>query len=1245
MTSFVHLRSHSQYSIKEGLIPVKKDKKRPHLKLLATYAAENNQEAIALTDIHGVFGMINFYKTVREKGIKPIIGSDVWIEPDVTQPENSRKKMIRLNLICQNQEGYKRLMELISRSNLDNHIDKVPRIKQSWLLENSNGLIALSGDGTHGELASLLVEGATEEDLQKASEVVAFYKEAFPNRYFLEVQRYDQPNEFEQVSGTLELSEMHGVPVVATHPINFGRREDYYAHEIRAAIASKKAVVDVDYVSDYTPEQYFKSTEEMEQLFADIPQAVVNAGLIAQKCSAEIELNKSYLPHVDSENGKTEAELLIEYAQKGLEKRLLENFSDPQEREKVRAEYQSRLDEEVQIINNMGFPGYFLIVADFIGWAKENDIPIGPGRGSGAGSLVAYSLSITNLDPIPHGLLFERFLNPERVSMPDFDIDMDMFRREEIIDYVRARYGFESVSQIATFGTNDVRGAIRATVRATGTPYEVGDIISKAIVNDADLTIAKILEQGEIKAKYESSPAVKKILDLAQLIEGSIAGVGTHAAGVLISPTKISDFSPLHYTSDKDMEAEKKKKDSVKSDGEVGSTKKGGASLVSQYDKDDVESAGLVKFDFLGLATLSFMKLATDMIQKDLNQKIDLDKVDLNDPKAMEVFLNGDTVGIFQFESSGMQSLLKGCKASSFADVTALNALYRPGPMDLIPTFQNRKLGLEPIEYPDPRVEDLLKETQGIMVYQEQVMKVAQILGGYSLGGADMLRRAMGKKKPEEMAANREIFAKGASEKGLSREQADDLFDLIETFSGYGFNKSHAAAYSMVSVQAAYLKSNYAPYFYAAHLTMAGILEGTRSVPKMGKMVTDMKSHGLSLLPPDINKSDVLFGVNNNDVAYGLAAVSGIGLPVANKIVKTREESGDYTSVYDFIRRFGRKSITENFLLALVGSGAFDSLHPNRPQLLAAVPDLVAYSAALNKKSGAKNVKVIQQDAFGFGDVAPKATRRKKAAVVEGEEVAEVVIPEPSLPLEYPNISSQDLLTKEKALTGFYISSHPFDSFVKDLQGIPSALPLAKLDDIEDDKKSYLVAGVITSLENKVSKASGKKRVEMEISDGPENRKLMIYANNLDKLKDQGFVPGSFIAAEIKVKADFMNEDGPKIMTLEDCWNFEKYESRQARSLFIAMEEEGLKDLQRISEKHPIKDGQVPMKVVVYLPVSETSYNKIELGSTVRIPNTPEAIKELKNSFSPEQIKFGFDREFRFEAKAYKNDNKNKYRK
>ncbi|MBP6494762.1 MAG: DNA polymerase III subunit alpha, partial [Rhodoferax sp.] len=905
---FVHLRLHTEFSVVDGTNRIDE---------IVKAAAADGQPALAITDLNNLFGAIKFYKEARGKGVKPVIGAEIMLEglgADATA-------LSRLVLLVQSKQGYLNLSELIARAYTQNVVKAQAVVKLAWLQELGEGLIALSG-AQAGPIGQALVQG----DVARAHELALQLGSIFAHRFYIELQRAGRVDDEAHVAAAVQLAARMKLPVVATHPVQFTLEDDYEAHEARVCIAEGEILGNQRRVRRFTREQYFKSSAQMQALFADVPSALANTLEIAKRCSLTLVLGKPQLPDFPTpevDGQRMSPEEYFRYAShEGLKARLLHLYPDADQREKQRERYEARLEFEIATILKMGFPGYFLIVGDFINWAKANGCPVGPGRGSGAGSLVAYSLKITDLDPLEYNLLFERFLNPERVSMPDFDIDFCQANRDRVIDYVKDKYGKEAVSQIVTFGTMAARAAIRDVGRVLDMSYTFCDGISKLIPNKpgTHITIEGAIKAEPILAeRLEKEDEVKTLVALAQKLEGMTRNVGMHAGGVLIAPGKLTDFCPLYQ-------------------------QPGSESAVSQYDKDDVEAIGLVKFDFLGLATLTILEIAKDLIvsRHKGQENFAFEDLPLNDPKVYKLFSDGKTEAVFQFESRGMQGMLRDAKPTRLEDLIALNALYRPGPMDLIPTFVARKNGREEIEYPHPLVAEMLSETYGIMVYQEQVMQTAQILGGYSLGGADMLRRAMGKKKAEEMAEHRAIFRAGAAKNNIDETKADEVFDLMEKFAGYGFNKSHAAAYSLLAYHTAWLKVHYTAEFFCANMTVE--MDDT---DKLKVLFEDAQKMGLSFEPPNVNRGNYRFEpVSDKVIRYGLGAIKGTGQAAIDAIISARSESGPFSSLFDFCVRVDRSRVNKRCMEALIKAGAFDTLQLNRAALIASVDRAVDFANA-----------------------------------------------------------------------------------------------------------------------------------------------------------------------------------------------------------------------------------------------------------------------------------------------------------
>ncbi|OGT02260.1 MAG: DNA polymerase III subunit alpha [Gallionellales bacterium RIFCSPLOWO2_02_60_31] len=989
--SFVHLRLHSEYSISDGMVRVDG----------AVAAAHGDaMPALALTDLSNVFGLVKFYQSARGKGLKPIVGCDVFISNDA-----DRDRPHRLLLLCQSREGYLLLCRLLSRAYLENQHRGRAELRREWFHEGTSGLIALSGAHL-GDVGCALLSGNAKQAEQFAQEWAGL----FNNRYYLEVQRAGFADEEHYIQAAAQLAAKLGLPVVATHPVQFLAADDFKAHEARVCIAEGYVLNDKRRARQFTAQQYFKTQAEMAELFADLPEALQNSVEIARRCNLSLVLGKPRLPDFPTPDGQGLDDYLRGQAALGLRQRMALLYPDETERAAKLPEYQERLAFEADTIIKMGFPGYFLIVADFIRWAKAyrseafpNGVPVGPGRGSGAGSLVAYSLGITDLDPLRYGLLFERFLNPERVSMPDFDVDFCQDGRERVIEYVKNKYGAQCVSQIATFGTMASKAVIRDVGRVMDFPYGLCDSLSKAIpvegVKPVSLKKARAMEP-EINAIAEREEGVPELLELAERLEDLTRNVGMHAGGVLIAPGQLTDFCPL-YCADSST------------------------SVVSQFDKDDVEAIGLVKFDFLGLRTLTILDWAMRHVKRlqerglkenrtecrglrtegftqpsDLSpQSFSLETLPLDDAATYDLLKKANTTAVFQLESRGMKDMLKQAKPDRFEDIIALVALYRPGPMDLIPDFCRRKHG-EKFEYPHSAVEPVLRETYGIMVYQEQVMQMAQIVGGYSLGGADLLRRAMGKKNVEEMAQQREIFVSGALKNGTSRELAGNLFDLMEKFAGYGFNKSHAAAYALVAYHTAYLKAHHPAAFMAA--TLSGDLDNTE---KVSIFYADTLQQAIHVLPPDVNSSGYMFSpVDEQTIAYGLGAIKGTGEAAINSIVKARA-NGPFKDLFDFCRRVDKRVVNRRTVETLIRAGAFDSINDHRAALMASVDAALA--------SADQHARAANQNSL-FGNDESDAV-----LIVQTADV--------------PRWRLREQLAHEKASLGIYLGGHPYQEYADEL--------------------------------------------------------------------------------------------------------------------------------------------------------------------------------------------------------------------
>lgn len=992
---FVHLRLHSEFSIVDSSIRIDE---------VVKAAADDGQAALALTDLGNLFGALKMYKAARKAGIKPILGAEVWLAENEALGIHQASRVI---LLVQNQQGYHNLCDLLSRAWVENVVRDQAQVKWDWLDKLSDGLILLTGAAA-GPLASALLQN----DEKRVSHVTLELARMFPHRLYLEVQRTGASGEA-LLTATAQLAARLNLPLVATHPTQFLREEDFEAHEARVCISEGETLANPRRVRHFTKDQYFKSQQEMQTLFADLPSAVANTVEIAKRCSLSLVLGKPQLPHFPTPEVDGVPMPVGDYFRQlsfaGLQERLAFLYPDEAEREQHRPVYEQRLDFELDIILKMDFPGYFLIVADFINWAKNNECPVGPGRGSGAGSLVAYALKITDLDPLRYNLLFERFLNPERVSMPDFDVDFCQGNRDRVIEYVKERYGRASVSQIATFGTMAARGVVRDVGRVMDYGYNFCDGISKLIPNKpgAHVTIESALRDEPLLAERDANEEeVHQLLEMAQKLEGLTRNVGMHAGGVLIAPGPLIDFCPLYM-------------------------QPGSDAAVSQFDKDDVEAIGLVKFDFLGLATLTILEQTRQFISRNHADMRDFDfsHLSLDDKATYQLMSEGKTVSVFQLESRGMQGMLRDARPSVFEDVIALVALYRPGPMDLIPSFCARKHGREAVEYAHPLMEPVLRETYGIMIYQEQVMQVAQRLGGYSLGGADLLRRAMGKKKVEEMAKHRAIFAEGAAKNNISQAKADEIFDLMEKFAGYGFNKSHAAAYALLSYYTAWAKVHYTAEFAAGNMTVS--IDDT---DKLKVFYDDAVEMGIVFEAPDVNRGTYGFDpVSSQCVRYGLGAIKGTGEGAIEAIVQARHAGGPFTTLFDFCNRVDRSRVNKRTVEALIKAGAFDTIQRNRAAMAASVDLAFEYA-----EQQAQNINQC-----GLFDTLGEAASDE----------------EPALAQTAP-WSIKEQLMREKEAIGFFLSGHLFDEYEREVRRFAKT----RIADLVDSREPQLLAGMVTNV-------------------------------------------------------------------------------------------------------------------------------------------------------------------------------------
>ncbi|MDE0789397.1 MAG: DNA polymerase III subunit alpha [Woeseiaceae bacterium] len=1032
--NFVHLHLHTEYSMVDSTVRIPQ---------LVARCAEEKMPAIGMTDQNNLFGLVKFYRKSLAAGVKPIIGLDLRIanDDDAAHP-------FTLLLLVKDNDGYRKLSELVTRCYIEGQANGLPMAQREWLNEKScTGLIALSG-AREGDIGRAIVAGNDDH----VNECLDYWLDVFGDRFYLELIRTGRKTEEAVVQRSLKLATERNVAVVASNDVRFLNRDEFNAHEARVCIHEGRGLGDMDRPRNYSENQYLRSPEEMAELFSDVPAALQNTVEIARRCSLDLKLGDSILPAFPVPSGETEADFLEAEARQGLQASLETKFAlesvPVKERDAFSAPYHSRLKIELGVIQSMGFPGYFLIVADFIRWARENNVPVGPGRGSGAGSLVAWVLGITDLDPLQHGLLFERFLNPERVSMPDFDIDFCMEGRDRVIDYVAEQYGRERVSQIITFGTMAAKAVIRDTGRVLGQPYGFVDRIAKQVPFEVGITLEKALKDSEeLATMYRDDEEVTALIDLAKSLEGLVRNAGKHAGGVIISPGALTDFAPLYC-------------------------EQGGANLVTQLDKDDVEAVGLVKFDFLGLKTLTIIDWAVQIINEtNTGLNLSIKRIPDNDPSTFQLLRTTYTAAIFQLESSGMRDLIKRMKPDQFDDLVALVALFRPGPLQsgMVDDFITRKHATNKadIDYLHPELKPVLEETYGVILYQEQVMQIAQVLAGYTLGGADLLRRAMGKKDAKEMEQQREIFIAGAVSRGVADKTATRIFDLMEKFSGYGFNKSHSAAYAVLSYQTAYLKAHYPGAFMAA--VMSADLHNTDRLVTLKDECRQLK---LRLMAPDINSSDYHFSVpDETTILYGLGAIKGVGRGAVEALIAQREQNGPYTSLAEFCRRIDHEKINRRALEAMIKSGGMDSFGDSRRGMMHQVPE-----AMKGADQEAKAAAAGQNDMFGLAEPAAEVAVGKAPKMAEWQD--------------------RLLLNSEKEALGLYLTGHPFDAVRHDARHLSDG----RLGDITAEpapqssrgerkyahaKREATVAGLIVDIRkrgNRVSVVLDDDTARMEVS-------------------------------------------------------------------------------------------------------------------------------------------------------------------
>ncbi len=1158
-SQFVHLHLHSEYSLVDSLIRIKP---------LVQQVAAAGMPAVAVTDQSNLFSMVKFYRAALAAGIKPVVGVEVWISN-----ETETDRPYRMVLLCMNKTGYLNMSQLVSRSYLEGQHRGIPMLESSWFEGHSEGLIALSG-GREGDVGSMLLAGNLDQAEQKA----AFWSALFPDAYYLELQRSGRENEGEYIHKAVDLAISMQLPVVATNDVRFIKQDDFEAHEARVCIHDGRTLDDKRRPRLYSPQQYLRTAEEMIELFSDIPEAIENTLEIARRCNLELTLGKNYLPDFPVPEGMDVNSYLQELSRKGLQKRL-EKILDPAAdgyKDKLK-EYQDRLELELDVIIQMGFPGYFLIVADFIQWAKDHAIPVGPGRGSGAGSLVAYALTITDLDPIALELLFERFLNPERVSMPDFDVDFCMDQRDRVIDYVAEHYGRDKVSQIITYGTMAAKAVVRDVGRVLAHPYGFVDRIAKLIPFEIGITLEKALDQeAELKKLYDDDQEVRALIDLARSLEGLARNAGKHAGGVVISPTKLTDFTPIYC-------------------------EQGGANIVSQFDKDDVEAVGLVKFDFLGLRTLTIIDWAVQTVnrqRKTLGEPaLDITVLPMDDKASFELLKRCSTTAVFQLESSGMKDLIKRLQPDHFDDIVALVALFRPGPLQsgMVDDFIERKHGRQKVEYPHPALEVILRPTYGVILYQEQVMQIAQVLAGYSLGAADLLRRAMGKKKPEEMAKQRSIFTEGAVKNNVEEKTATYIFDLMEKFAGYGFNKSHSAAYALVSYQTVWLKAHYPSAFMSAVLS-----SDMDNTDKVVTLIEECRDMHLDVLPPNVNESFYMFTSHDDDtIIYGLGAIKGVGQAAIEMIYQEREHNGLYSDLFDFCRRVDLRKVNKRVLEALIRSGAMDQLGVNRATLSAQLADAIKAAEQHNRNSD-----VGMEDLFGG------ATPDSQDAVIDT--------------IELPEWDDEQRLTGEKETLGLYLTGHPIARYEDELSRMISA----RLCDMTGEggagdsrrpgsgqEKQVIAAGLVHGV-RVINTRRGRMSI-ITLDDRTARMEVTLFAELFES--SRGSINKDKVLV-VKGKLSLDDYSGNYRLTAEEVFSIDMAREYFARRLVISLDAEKGRNgfIHSLAEVlGPYKEGRCPIWVQY---MSKNAQVKLPLGADWCVHPTDELLHRLRHLADETQV-------------------------
>ncbi|MDO6641212.1 DNA polymerase III subunit alpha [Shewanella sp. 5_MG-2023] len=1153
---FVHLRVHSDFSMSDGVAKVKP---------IIAKAEELGMGALAITDQNNFCGLVKFYGGCHGAGIKPIVGADFWMKVP-----GFEKEFCALTIIALDNDGYQNLTQLISEAYLRGQIDGRVVIDQEWLIKFNKGILIISG-AKEGDVGKALLKG----NQTQVDQLINFYQTHFEDRYFLELLRTGRADEERYLHMAVKLASDRNLPVVATNQVVFLKADDFESHEIRVAIHDGFTLADPRRPKKYSKEQYLRTEEEMCELFADIPSALANSVEIAKRCNVTIRLHEYFLPNFPT-GDLTIEDFLVEVSEKGLEERLEFLFPDEQVRLEKRPEYDERLDIELKVINQMGFPGYFLIVMEFIQWGKDNDIPVGPGRGSGAGSLVAYALKITDLDPLEYDLLFERFLNPERVSMPDFDVDFCMDRRDEVIDHVAELYGRDAVSQIITFGTMAAKAVVRDVGRALGHPYGFVERLTKMIPAEPGMTLTKAFEvEPSLPEAYNADEDVRELIDMCRRLEGVTRNAGKHAGGVVISPTVITDFSPLYCDAE-------------------------GLNPVTQFDKNDVETAGLVKFDFLGLRTLTIIDWALQMINPRLakqgKEPVRIEAIDLTDPKSFRLLQRYETTAVFQLESRGMKDLIKRLQPDCFEDMIALVALFRPGPLQsgMVDNFIERKHGREAVSYPDAEyqhesLKELLEPTYGIILYQEQVMQIAQVLAGYTLGGADMLRRAMGKKKPEEMAKQRGTFKEGAINNGVDGDLSMKIFDLVEKFAGYGFNKSHSAAYALVSYQTLWLKTHYPAEFMAA--VMSADMDNT---DKIVILVDECERMGIPLIPPDVNKGLFKFTVDDElNIVYGIGAIKGVGDGPVESILNARKD-GPFIDLFDFCARIDLKKLNKRVIEKLICAGALDSLGPHRAAMIATLPEAILAAA-----QHAKAEAIGQNDMFGLLNSEPKDNKQNF--------------------VECTPWPDKVWLEGERDTLGLYLTGHPINQYLKELKQYTSG----RLKDVHptDRGKTMKAAGLVIATRVMVTKR-GSKMGLVTLDDKSSRLEVMLFTEAFEKFNHL-LEKDKILICEGEVSFD--DFAGGNRMTARNIIEIGEARSHFANAVEINITADDINQtwLEQFEQAlTPWKNGSVPV-IINYQ--QQQAAGQLRLGDEWRVNPTDELMLAIESLVGSKNVKIVFN--------------------